>query len=71
MLLQSEYMDSEMLSVSFIKNDKYAVCGTGEGVINIFNYNEWGNLSDRYVALINKRQDIKIYKNFKKLNRFY
>ncbi len=51
-------MDSEMLSVSFIKNDKYAICGTGEGVINIFNYDEWGNLSDRYV---------KLKKNFEKI----
>jgi hypothetical protein len=48
MLLQSELMDSEMLSVAFVKNDKYAVCGTGEGVINIFNYDEWGNISDRF-----------------------
>ena len=36
-----------MLSVAFVKDDKNAVCGTGEGVINIFNYDEWGNISDR------------------------
>ena len=24
------------------------VCGTGEGVLNIFNWGEWGNISDRY-----------------------
>lgn len=24
------------------------VCGTGEGVVNIFNYDEWGNISDRF-----------------------
>ena len=24
------------------------ITGTGEGVINVFNYNEWGNISDRF-----------------------
>ena len=24
------------------------VCGSGEGVLNIFNWGEWGNLSDRF-----------------------
>ena len=24
------------------------MCGSGEGVINIFNYGEWGNISDRF-----------------------
>ena len=24
------------------------VCGDGEGVLSIFNYNEWGNISDRF-----------------------
>ena len=24
------------------------VCGTDEGVINIFNWSEWGNISDRF-----------------------
>ncbi len=48
MVLQSELMDSEFLSVAFMKNDKKVICGNGEGVINIFNYNEWGNMSDRF-----------------------
>lgn len=48
MILQSELMDSELLCVSFMKNDKKVICGTGEGVINIFNYDEYGNISDRF-----------------------
>ena len=24
------------------------VCGTGEGTLNIFNWGEWGNISDRF-----------------------
>lgn len=31
-----------------LKDDKKIVCGTGEGVLDIFNYNEWGNISDRF-----------------------
>lgn len=30
------------------KGEKKVVCGTGEGVIDIFNYGEWGNISDRF-----------------------
>ncbi len=30
------------------KDDKKVVCGTGDGVLNIFNYDEWGNISDRF-----------------------
>jgi WD repeat-containing protein 55 len=32
----------------WFKEDKKVVCGTGEGVLNIFNYDEWSNLSDRF-----------------------
>ncbi len=24
------------------------MCGTGDGVLNIFNWGEWGNISDRF-----------------------
>ena len=34
----------------FCKNDEKVVCGTGEGVINIFNRDEWGNMSDRFTG---------------------
>lgn len=32
----------------FKQNDKKVVVGTGEGVLNIFNYDEWSNISDRF-----------------------
>ncbi len=64
-------MDSELLSVSFmkvflkmnlkplfllfkvcyffyLKNDNKVIVGTGEGVLDIFNKDEWGNISDRF-----------------------
>lgn len=31
-----------------IKDDKKAVVGTGEGALDIFNYDGWGNISDRF-----------------------
>ena len=30
------------------QEQKKCVCGDGEGVLNIFNWDEWGNISDRY-----------------------
>jgi hypothetical protein len=33
--------------LSNFKDDKKVVCGTGEGVLNIFNNGEWGNMVDR------------------------
>lgn len=46
--MQSELMNSEMLCVAFVRNEKNVVCGTGEGVLNIFNYDEYGNILDRF-----------------------
>lgn len=46
--LQSELFESEFLSVTKVKNGKKVLVGTGEGAINIFNWGEWGNISDRF-----------------------
>ncbi|XP_014672072.1 PREDICTED: WD repeat-containing protein 55-like [Priapulus caudatus] len=48
MILQSELMDSEFLSVAIVDKGKKVVCGNGEGVLNFFNWGEWGNISDRF-----------------------
>lgn len=48
MELQSELFDSELLSLSILKGNQKVLCGTSEGVINIFNWGEWGNISDRF-----------------------
>lgn len=34
--------------VLIFKGDKKVVCGTGEGVVDIFNKDEWGNIADRF-----------------------
>ncbi|XP_033741992.1 WD repeat-containing protein 55-like [Pecten maximus] len=46
--IQSELFDSELLSLTRLKEKGKVVCGTGEGVLNIFNWGEWGNISDRF-----------------------
>ncbi|KAK3577747.1 hypothetical protein CHS0354_015784 [Potamilus streckersoni] len=48
MELQSELFDSEFLSVAIVKGEKKVVCGCGNGELNIFNWSEWGNISDRF-----------------------
>lgn len=46
--MQSELFDSELLSLAVIKGAQKVVCGSGEGVLNIFNWGQWGNISDRF-----------------------
>jgi len=46
--LQSELFDSELLCLAKMKHGRKLVCGTSEGVLNIFNWGQWGNISDRF-----------------------
>ncbi|XP_013075098.2 WD repeat-containing protein 55-like isoform X1 [Biomphalaria glabrata] len=46
--VQSELFDSELLCLAKMKGGHKLVCGTGEGVLNVFNWGEWGNISDRF-----------------------
>ena len=43
----SDQLDEELLSVAILKNGTKVVCGSGEGVLNIYNWGEWGDISDR------------------------
>ncbi|CAL1536605.1 unnamed protein product [Lymnaea stagnalis] len=45
---QSELFDSELLCLTKMKGGRKLVCGTGEGVLNVFNWGQWGNISDRF-----------------------
>ena len=47
-LRQSDPQDDELLSLCIMKNGRKVVCGTTEGVLNIFSYGTWGDMSDRY-----------------------
>jgi WD40 repeat protein len=47
-LRQSDPQDDELLSLCIMKHGKKVVCGTTEGVLSIFSYGTWGDVSDRY-----------------------
>jgi WD repeat-containing protein 55 len=47
-LRQSDPQDDELLSLCIMKNGRKVVCGTTEGVLSIFSYGTWGDVSDRY-----------------------
>ncbi|RLN46652.1 hypothetical protein BBJ28_00009280, partial [Nothophytophthora sp. Chile5] len=45
---KSDELDDELLSVSVIKNGKKIVCGSQDGVLVIFSWGTWGDMSDRF-----------------------
>ncbi|XP_064481250.1 WD repeat-containing protein 55-like isoform X2 [Ornithodoros turicata] len=46
--LQSELFEQEFLSVAIMMRGRKAVVGGGDGSLSIFNWGQWGNLSDRF-----------------------
>jgi len=44
----SDNMEDELLSVVLVKNNEKAVVGTQEGVLDIWSWGDWGDLSDRF-----------------------
>lgn len=43
----SDYMEEELLSMVLIKNGNKVVCGTQEGVLGVFTWGTWADVSDR------------------------
>lgn len=46
-LRRSDDQEDELLSIKIMKSGKKVVCGTGEGVLCIWSYGTWGDVSDR------------------------
>lgn len=46
--MQSETFDYDFLSIGIFKNDTKVVVGAGDGSLNIFNWGEFGAISDRF-----------------------
>ena len=47
----SDSQEDELLSCCFIKNSKKLIIGTKSGILSIvFTYDQWGDLSDRFVG---------------------
>ena len=47
-LRQSDDQEDELLSIQIIKNGRKVVCGTGQGVLAVFSFGTWGDVSDRF-----------------------
>ena len=45
---RSDVQDDELLSLRVMKNGKKVVCGTGMGVLNVWSWGTWGDISDRF-----------------------
>jgi len=45
---RSDNVEDELLSVAIIKNGKKAVVGTQDGILNIWSWGNWGDISDRF-----------------------
>lgn len=45
---QSDDQEDELLSISIIKHGKKVVCGTQEGVLAVWSWGTWGDVSDRF-----------------------
>jgi len=45
---QSDHQEDELLSIKLMKNGRKVVCGTGEGVLSVFSFGTWGDVSDRF-----------------------
>ncbi|KAM7435026.1 WD domain repeat-containing protein 55 [Porites harrisoni] len=45
---RSDNMESELLSLAIVKGGRKVVCGTGDGILNLFSWGEWGDISDRF-----------------------
>lgn len=53
---QSELFDSGFQCVRFAHEKNKVIVGAEDGVLNIFNKNEWGNISDRYPVKSNQNE---------------
>lgn len=45
---QSDNQEDELLSLVLLKNSQKLLCGTQQGILSIFSYNQWGDISDRF-----------------------
>ena len=45
---KSDNQDDELLSIALVKGGKKVVVGTQEGVLNIWSWGLWGDISDRF-----------------------
>lgn len=47
LIMQSETMHSELLSIACVSDDKKVICGAADSYLEVFNWGEWGNIVER------------------------
>ncbi|KAL7579841.1 hypothetical protein ACA910_004854 [Epithemia clementina (nom. ined.)] len=45
---RSDDQEDELLSIQLMKHGRKVVCGSGEGILSIFSWGTWGDVSDRF-----------------------
>lgn len=45
---ESDQLDEELLCIDVIKNGQKVICGSAVGVLNVFSWGEWSDISDRF-----------------------
>jgi WD repeat-containing protein 55 len=45
---RSDDVEDELLSLAVIKNGRKVICGSQDGILNIFSYGNFGDISDRF-----------------------
>lgn len=45
---QSDNQEDELLSLCLIKNSQKLLCGSQQGILSLFSYNLWGDITDRF-----------------------
>lgn len=48
LLARSDQLEDELLSIAVIKDGKKVVCGSQDGVLDMFTYGDFGDVSDRF-----------------------
>ena len=48
LIRQSDDQEDELLSVCLMKGGKKVICGTQNGVLNVWSWGTWGDISDRF-----------------------
>jgi len=44
----SEQLDDELLSIAVVKNNSKVICGSQDGILNIYSWGQWDDISDRF-----------------------
>ncbi|RKP07606.1 WD40-repeat-containing domain protein, partial [Thamnocephalis sphaerospora] len=47
LVARSDNLEDELLSLAVVKNGTKVICGTQDGILDIFHWDDWGDIKDR------------------------